>query len=233
MLKKIAKYALPKREKDLDTLANSVYTYGSPHITGQDPDWTDIPIVSWTAFVAALNGWGQAYAACKIPHLPSETAAKNQAEAQLRSSLMELLYRGLLLPPRTAEDVVAMGFHLVDYSHRSAGKVTDTVDIESIANGTIPGTHTHIIRYRIQGRARRAKAPYKMAVFQIAVRGSSESAPDLNTDEDWGRDHNNVNEPFTIHHGPEHTGKTAYYRACWQASAGPRGPWAMSSAPIP
>jgi hypothetical protein len=50
MAKKIAKYTLPRSEEALDTLANSVLTYATPHIEGAEADWTDIPPAIWAAY---------------------------------------------------------------------------------------------------------------------------------------------------------------------------------------
>jgi hypothetical protein len=233
MSKKIAKYKLPHKEEDLDTLANSVYTYCSPHITGAAPDWPDIPLTVWTAFRTALAAWTPAYEACKVPHLPGQTEAKNLARTALQDALTDLLDRGLLLPPRTAADAVSMGFPLIDDTPTSVEEIRDTVDIDSITNGIIPGSHLHVIHYHILGSAHRAKAPYQMAVFQVHYRNQGEDEPDLNAGHGWGRDHLSMNEPFELHHEPEHAGKTAYYRARWQTHAGLQGPWAMASALVP
>ena len=157
MAKKIARHALPRSEAELDTLANSVLTYTTPHIEGQEADWTDIPAASWTAFKTAQAAWVTAYAACKGAHLPKDTAAKNMAGNVLRESLRGLLDRGLLLAPRTAEDAVAMGFRLLDDTRTTTTVVNDAVDIDSISNGPIPSSHIHIMRYHIEGHARRSK----------------------------------------------------------------------------
>ncbi|MDR0669459.1 MAG: hypothetical protein LBF95_05200 [Treponema sp.] len=233
MPKKIAKYTLPRKDADLDTLANSVRAYCAPHLAGSNPDWPDIPLTSWTAFTTALAVWTPAYEACKVPHLPSQTAAKNLAKQALEDSLTELLLRGLLMPPRTVEDILAMGFHLADTTHTPVEEVKDTVDIDSIANGTVPGTHVHILHYHIQGNPHRSKAPYQMAVFQVYIRGPNDSEPVLESEDPWGADHTSMNEPFEVHHKPEYTGKTAYYRARWQAFGGIQGPWTMAAALIP
>jgi hypothetical protein len=74
MAKKFAKYTLPRKDEDLDTLANSVLTYAAPRIEGSGADWTDVPAVSWTAFKAAQAAWVPAYAACKGAHLPHDTS---------------------------------------------------------------------------------------------------------------------------------------------------------------
>jgi hypothetical protein len=233
MAKKIAKYTLPKSEEALDTLANSVLTYATPHIEGAGADWTDIPTVSWTAFKAAHAAWSTAYAACKGAHLPKDTAAKNLAEHALREALTDLLERGLLIAPRTTEDAVAMGFHLIDNTHTSVTAVNDAVDIDSIANGTIPGSHTHILHYHIEGSSHRAKAPYHLAVFQVYIRGADDPEPILNSERGWSKDYVSMTEPFEIRHEPSDVGKTAYYRALWETVGGVKGPWSMSSAEVP
>ena len=231
-MNKIAKYQLPKKEEDLDALANQTYTYAGPHLTGASPDWTDLPLEAWTAFRTALMDWNSAYAACKVPHLPAQTAGKNLAEKALRSAFSNLLERGLLLPPRTAQDAVAMGFHLIDDVPTHDTEIHDTVDIESITNGAVTGSHTHVIRYRIQGHPTRAKDPYQLAVFQVHYRAEGEAEPELNGG-GWGPDILSANEPLEVRHEPEHAGKTAYYRARWQTYAAQQGNWAMASALVP
>jgi hypothetical protein len=233
MTQKIAKYTLPRSEEALDTLANGVFTYASPHIDGAEADWTDVPTASWTAFKAARAAWGPAYAACKGAHLPKETEAKNLAEAVLRAALTGLLDRGFLLDPRTAEDAVAMGFHLIDDTRTTLTVVSEAVDIDEITNGPIPGSHTHIIRYHIEGHPHRSKAPYHLAVFQVYIRGPADPEPILNSERGWSKDYVSMNEPFELRHEPGDVGKTAYYRAHWETDGGLKGPWAMSSAEVP
>jgi hypothetical protein len=233
MAKKIAKYRLPDGAEALDTLANSVLTYATPHIEGAGADWTDIPASSWAAFKAAYAAWTPAYAACKGAHLPRETEAKNLAEKALREALSDLLERGLLLEPRTAADAVAMGFHLLDDTHTVVTAVNDAVDIDSITNGPIPGSHTHILHYHIEGSLRRAKAPYHLAVFQLYIQGAGDPPPILNSERGWSKDYVCMNEPFELRHEPDDVGKTAHYRAHWETEGGVKGPWAMVSAEVP
>jgi hypothetical protein len=233
MAKKIAKYTLPKSEEALDTLANSVLTYATPHIEGAEADWADIPAASWTAFKEATAAWTPAYAACKGAHLPKDTEVKNLAKAALRTVLSDLLERGLLIDPRTSEDAVAMGFHLIDDTRTSVTTVNDAVDIDSIANGAIPGSHTHIVRYHIEGSPHRAKAPYHLAVFQVYIRGADDPEPILNSERGWSKDYISMTEPFEIRHKPGDMGKTAYYRAHWETAGGVKGPWSMASAEVP
>ena len=233
MSKKVARHTLPKSEAALDTLVNSVLTYAKPHIEGQEADWTDIPAPSWTAFKAAQATWVTAYAACKGAHLPKDTAAKNLAGSVLRDSLRDLLDRGLLLAPRTAEDAVAMGFQLIDDARTMITVVNDAVDIDSISNSPIPGSHTHIVRYHIEGRARRSKSPYHLAVFQVYIRGPGDPEPILNSEQGWSKDYISLSEPFELRHEPGDVGKTAYYRAHWETANGVKGPWAMVSAEVP
>ena len=233
MAKKIARYTLPRSEVALDTLANSVLTYTKPHIEGQEADWTDIPAASWAAFKAAQAAWVTAYAACKGAHLPKDTAAKNLAGNALRESLRDLLDRGLLLEPRTAEDAVAMGFQLIDDIRTTITVVNDAVAIDSISNSFIPGSHTHVVRYHIEGHAHRSKAPYHLAVFQVYIRGASDPEPILNSEQGWSKDYISMHEPFELRHDPGDVGKTAYYRAHWEMSNGVKGPWSMASAEVP
>jgi hypothetical protein len=200
---------------------------------GSSADWTDVPAASWTAFKDAFVAWGPAYAACKSAHLPRDTAAKNLVEHPLRAALSDLLERGLLLAPRTAADMVAMGFHLIDDTRTTVTVVNDAVDIDEITNGVIPGSHTHVVRYRVEGRSSRAKAPYHLAVFQVYVRGADDPEPILNSERGWSKDYISMVEPFEIRHEPADVGKTAYYRAHWETSSGVKGPWAMSSAEVP
>jgi hypothetical protein len=233
MKKKIAKYTLPRSEEALDTLANSVLTYVTPHIEGVGADWTDIPTASWTAFKAAHAAWVPAYTACKGACLPRNTEVKNLAEDVLREALSDLLDRGLLLEPRTAADAVAMGFHLLDGTHTVVTAVNDVVDIDSIANGPIPGSHTHILHYRIEGSPRRAKSPYLLAIFQVYIQGAGDPPPILNSERGWSKDYVSLNEPFELRHEPGDVGKTAHYRALWETESGVKGPWSMASAEVP
>jgi hypothetical protein len=233
MAKKIAKYELPKSEEALDTLANSVLTYATPHIEGANADWTDIPTASWTAFKAAHAAWVPAYAACKGAHLPRETEVKNLAEDALREALTDLLDRGLLLEPRTAADAVAMGFHLIDGTRTVVAVVNDAVDIDSITNGPITGSHTHILHYHIEGNPHRSKAPYHLAIFQVYIQGAGDPPPILNSERGWGKDYLSLNEPFELRHEPGDMGKIAYYRALWETEGGVKGPWSMTSAEVP
>ena len=233
MARKIAKYMLPKKEGDLDTLANSVLTYAKPHIEGPDADWTDIPSVRWTAFKEAHTTWVEAYAVCKRAHLPQDTTAKNMAENTLRKTLNDLLDRGLLLEPRTKEDAVAMGFQLVDDTRTMITVVNDAVAIDSISNGPIPGSHAHIVRYHIEGSAHRSKAPYRLAVFQVYVRSADEPEPILNSEQGWSKDYVSMKDPFELRHKPGDVGKIAYYRAQWETKGGAKGPWSMARAEIP
>jgi hypothetical protein len=233
MAKKIAKYRLPDAEEALDTLANNVLTYAGPHIEGTSADWTDIPTTSWTAFKEALTAWTPAYAACKGAHLPHDTEVKNLAEKALRTALSDLLERGLLLEPRTSADAIAMGFHLLDGTRTPITVVGDAVDIDRIINGSIPGSHSHIIYYHIEGSANRSKSPYHLLVLQVYIKGSGDPEPILNSERGWSKDYICMNEPFEIRHEPDDVGKVAYYRAHWETSGGVKGPWSMASAEVP
>ena len=233
MSKKIVKYEVPTNEEELDAMANRIYTYGGPHITGPDADWTDIPLPTWTAFRSALMAWSPAYAACKVPHLPGHTAPKNLAKGNLRSAIDDLIMRGLCEPPRTLEDLLNMGFHERDSTRTPVEKIDDFVDIDTILNGVIPGTHDHTVHYRILGHPTRAKAPYQMAIFQVYVRGPADPEPVLKSEEPWGPDQTCMNEPFEVSYEPQDMGKTAYYRARWQVIGGVRGGWSMATAIIP
>jgi hypothetical protein len=233
MAKKIAKQELPKTEEGLDSVAVSVIEHASAPIQAEDPKWKDISPVLWTAFLDAHADWTPAYAACKVAHLPKDTEKKNLAEKALRKSLTDLLDRGFLLDPRTAEDAVAMGFELIDPTHTVPTEVTDTVDMDRITNGPIPGSHTHVINYRIDGSTHRAKAPYHMAVFQVYIKNADDPAPSLHNDQGWSKDYVNLTEPFEMVHKDEDANKIAYYRAHWEAHGGLKGKWAMASARIP
>jgi hypothetical protein len=233
MAKKIAKYALPRSEEALDTLTNSVLTYALPHIEGDNIDWIDIPPASWAAFKAAHAVWVSAYAACKGAHLPGDTEAKNVAEKELRDALSNLLNRGLLLEPRTEADAVKMGFHLLAHTYTVVTEVNDAVDIDSITNGPIPGSHVHVVRYRIDGHARRAKSPYHLAIFEVYIQGAGDPPPVLNSEKGWGKSFNCMNEPFELRHESGDQGKVAHYRAAWESKSGVIGPWSMASAEIP
>ncbi|MDR1325556.1 MAG: hypothetical protein LBK00_05920 [Treponema sp.] len=233
LAKKIASHALPRKEEELDALVNSMLTYMTPHVEGAGADWTDIPTASWTAFKAAHAAWVPAYAACKMAHLPKDTEAKNLVKTALCTAITDMLERGLFLAPRTSEDVVAMGFHLIDSVRTTVAAVNDAVDIDRIVNGTIPGSHSHVLYYHIEGKQRRAKAPYHLAVFQVYIKGAGDPEPILNSDRGWSKDYINMTEPFEMRHEPEDVGKTAYYRAHWETSSGVKGPWAMASAEVP
>jgi hypothetical protein len=208
MVKKFAKYELPKSEEALDTLANSVLTYATPHIeetagTGNSPsaDWTDVPLDKWTAFKDAL----------RHGHQPMQPA------------------KGLI----SLRDAVAMGFSLLDDTRMSITVVNDAVDIDNISNGPIPGSHVHIIRYYIEGKAHRAKVPYHLAVFQVYLKGAGDAEPILNSERGWSKDYVLMNEPFEIRHEQSDMGKIAYYRAHWETMGGAKGPWSMMSAEVP
>jgi hypothetical protein len=187
----------------------------------------------WTAFKDALAAWTPAYAACKGAHLPKDTEAKNLAKAALCEALSDLLERGFLLDPRTETDAVAMGFSLLDRTHTVISVVNDAVDIDNISNGPIPGSHTHIIRYHIEGKATRAKAPYHLAVFQVYLKGVDDAEPILNSESGWSKDYVSINEPFEIRHEQGDMGKIAYYRAQWETTGSAKGPWSMMSAEVP
>jgi hypothetical protein len=231
MAKKIAKYTLPKTEEGLDSVATSVKGYAEVYIEGGS--WSDIPAASWTVFTTAYAAWVPAYKACKVAHLPKVTEAKNLAKAALREALSDLLDRGLLLPPRTVEDAVAMGFELVDDTRTVPTEVHDSVDMDSITNGAIPGSHTHVITYRIEGSPHRAKTPYHLAVFQVYVKDTEDPEPVLNNQQGWSNDYISMTEPFEFRHEARDVGKTAYYRAHWETNGGLKGPWAMADAKVP
>jgi hypothetical protein len=147
MTKKIAKTQLPHTEKKLNTLANSVYTYAGPRsmgVGGQQPTWPDIQVEFWMAFTAALDVWKVAYAACDVPHLPTVTEAKNVAEANLRDALNMLIEHGLCSYPRTAEDVLSMGFELRD-ANRTPHPTPDVKpNTEAVPSGSARHTVTAI-----------------------------------------------------------------------------------------
>jgi hypothetical protein len=229
MTKKIAKYELPRVEAVLDALARSVLTYVGPHI--EDGSWTDIPAASWAAFKAAYAMWAPAYAACKEPHLPTDTEAKNLAEVDLRLALSDLLDRGLLLSPRTADDAVAMGFTLIDDARTGTAVVTDSVDM-SITNDPQPDSHTHIIHYRKLGAPNRSKAPWHLAVFQTYIQGPGDPEPLADDDSFWSADITNMKSPYTHQHLSTDIGKTCWYRTRWQAKNGNKGPWTMKKAGV-
>jgi hypothetical protein len=124
MAKKLAKITLPRAEKALDALAAGILAYAGPRIEGlgeQPPEWTDIPLAFWTAFKSAYAAWTLAYEACKIPHVPAVTEAKDGAKADLCNALDQLTGHGLTADPRKAEDVIAMGFPLRDSTRSPIG----------------------------------------------------------------------------------------------------------------
>jgi hypothetical protein len=238
MSKKIAKYQLPHGDADLDELIDRLFFYAGPRIEGDSaagtpPVWTDIPVSYWLGFKTARLEWKPAYEACKSPHLPPATERKKLKRKALCDAIDDLIGHGLLVEPRTAEDVVAMGFKLIDDNATHPTEITDTVEFDSIVNDIIPGSHTQIVNYRIFGRATKAKTPYHAAVFQVCIRGPDEPAPDLNNDADWGKDILNMNSPLRVQHKRADSGKIAYYRGQWEAEGGLKGPWAMDSAEIP
>jgi hypothetical protein len=126
-----------------------------------------------------------------------------------------------------------MGFHLLDDIRTTVTAVNDAVDIDSITNGPIPGSHTHILHYHIEGSPRRAKAPYHLAVFQVYIQGADDPPPILNSERGWSKDYVSLNEPFELRHEPGDVGKTAHYRALWETEGGVKGPWSMASAEVP
>jgi hypothetical protein len=107
------------------------------------------------------------------------------------------------------------------------------VDIDSIINGPITGSHTHVIRYHIEGSPHRAKAPYHLAVFPVYIQGPDDPQPILNSEHGWGKDFLSMKEPFELRHEPDDVGKTAHYRAHWETEGGVKGPWSMASAEVP
>jgi hypothetical protein len=233
MAKKIAKEELPHKEEALDTLAHSVLDYATPHIEGANADWTDIPTEKWTAFKEVVAAWTLAYATCKGAHIPHDTEVKNLAKAALCDALTDLIDHGLLVFPRTEADVVGMGFSLIDHSRTSVVVVNDAVDIDHISTGTIPGSHVHIVQYRIEGKKSRAKTPYHLAVFQVYLKGEGDAEPLLDNERGWSKDYVSMTEPFEMRHDPADRGKIAYYRAQWETTNGVKGPWSMSSAEVP
>jgi hypothetical protein len=66
MAKKFAKYTLPRLEEDLDTLANSVLTYATPHIEGVSVPSTG----SGTGGALAVGVVRQAVGELVEPHQP-------------------------------------------------------------------------------------------------------------------------------------------------------------------
>jgi hypothetical protein len=233
MAKKIAKYEIPRKDESLDRLSSKMLAHGSLNIDGPDPMWTDIPAILWGKFKAAQEKWAMAYAKCKGEHLPSDTAAKNTAKAELLVTLENLIAHGFLLPPRTAADIVALGFSLIDDSNTPTTEINDTVDIDEITNGPTPGTHVHVVKYRIAGSPSRAKEPYQMAVFRVCVRDKALPPPSVDGDEGWGNDITSMKSPLKRRYDDADDGKIAYYRAHWEAKGGLKGNWAMASAMIP
>jgi hypothetical protein len=234
MAKKLAKYEIPKSDKAVDRLAKSVLAYAGPRIEGINggtPQWPDIPIASWMTFKSTQEVWVVAYAACDVPHLPSVTEAKNLAKAELRLALSDLLERGLLVYPRTTDDVLAMGFSLVDDTPTSVTMVTDAVDM-TISNDPLPDSYRQIIHYKILGAASRSKEPYLLAVFQIYIQGPGDPPPRIDDDSVWSNDIINMKSPYTHQHLSTDVGKTCWFRARWQAKGGKRGPWTMRRAGI-
>jgi hypothetical protein len=235
MAKRIGKRTLPQKEEELDTLTNNIVTYATPHIEGiggNNPDWPDIQLPHWMAFKSAREDWVIAYAACKVPHLPVTTQAKNSAKEVLCDTLNELLDHGLLSSPRVAKDIVGMGFSLIDNIPTDTKVVYDTVDFGSIISNTVLGSHQHIVPYHIAGSANRSKAPYNRAVFQVCIRDRNEPPPLVTEDDGWSGGYDSMREPFAYQHSAADAGKLAYYRACWVARNSVRGKWAMTSGEI-
>jgi hypothetical protein len=124
MTRKLAKTALPLKDTALDALVTAILAYAGPRIEGVgggQPEWGDISIVIWMAFKAACEVWTLALAACKVPHVPAVTEAKNDAKAALLDALAQLIDHGLVSKPRTAADVLAMGFQLRDGTYSPVG----------------------------------------------------------------------------------------------------------------
>jgi hypothetical protein len=138
MEKKIAKYRLPEKEADLDSLVDSVWRYAGGQSRAAAQARTrqrslpySLPrafavralllgsiaatqpacrkaLTVWDAFVRARSAWKQRYAVCKSDHVHSDTQRKNEAKEAVSVALSDLLGRGLLLPPRTAADADAV-----------------------------------------------------------------------------------------------------------------------------
>jgi hypothetical protein len=235
MEEKFASNRIPRTDEALDLLTQTLEDYATPHIEGGggiSPDWTDISLAHWANFKTAHAVWKVIYAVCKKPHLPKDTQAKKTAKAALCDALNVLINRGLLLAPRTPEDVVAMGFSLIDNTPTDTTKVNDTVAFGNMTSGTVLGSHVHIVPYNITGSTSRSKAPYHLAVFQVCIRDRGESAPRLKDKTGWSNDHISMKTPFEYEHDAADVGKIAYYRACWEANSGAKGKWTMTSGEI-
>jgi hypothetical protein len=232
MSEKIVKRTLPKTEAALNMRAKSVHDYAEPRVEGVGAIWTDIPLPTWMSFKTAFAIWTLIYEKCQKPHLPGDTEAKHSAETELRRTFTELMDRGLLLAPRTSEDLVSMGFEFVDDTRTVITEVTDTVNFGNILNGPVAGSHVHIVPYNITGKKSRAKAPYHLAVFQMYIQGPDDPPPILEEDKWWGKDILSKNEPFEHHHKAEDVGKIAHYRARWETANTVVGPWTMTNAQV-
>jgi hypothetical protein len=132
----------------------------------------------------------------------------------------------------TVADKLALGIGPGDETDTPQGQVTDTVDM-TITNDAAADSHTHIIHYKKLGANNNAKAPWHLAVFQTYVQGPGDPEPLIDDDALWSRDIINMSSPFTHQYRSADAGKTAWYRAHWEAESSDKGQWSMSRAMIP
>jgi hypothetical protein len=218
MAKKIARYRLPDGAAALDSLATSVLKYAMVPIEMGKPHWADVPAASWTAFQDAYTAWTPAYAACKVAHLPKDTEAKNLAETALRDALSDLLDRGFLLPPRTAEDVVAMGFALRDTTHTA--HPVPSLKPETLAEPTGKEKHTVTAIHPVE-KTKKKPPLVKGVAFASRIRTAGE--PPATTDTMPSVFQTGTSRAFQWNEADH--GKVADYATAYENDSGDRGPW--------
>jgi hypothetical protein len=78
------------------------------------PEWTHIPPADVTAFNDSYAFWYTAYAPTRVPHLPAETLAKNQAKTATKSAIRLFVNRFLRYAPVTDAEKLEMGIPIKD-----------------------------------------------------------------------------------------------------------------------
>jgi hypothetical protein len=103
----------------------------------------------------------------------------------------------------------------------------------TITNDPLVDSHRHIIHYKKLGAAGRGKAPWRLAVFQTYIQAPGDPSPLIDGESFWSRDYISMKSPFKRPHRSADSGKTCWYRACWESQGGKQGAWSMARAMIP
>jgi hypothetical protein len=107
-------YSVPSKDADFDAHYHRVVEYMLARVLAASPKWTHIPKPEAEALAADYGVWHAAWEAVLVPHVPSVTAAKNDARGHSEKVLSEFKTRYLLFPPVTKEDQIEMGMHIHD-----------------------------------------------------------------------------------------------------------------------